>query len=94
MNTFDRKAKEKKLKRNIDVSTERELRQIEQRERRHRKPGEFDSLRRKWETGAKRVEKKLPELWNPKESGKDDFKRPMFGYFGGVSFDKNGKIIK
>lgn len=95
MNTFDRKEKESKLRQNVEVSTERELRQIEQREKRTRKPGEFEKLRKKWEKGARRVdETMLSKVWNPKESGSENPKRPEFGYFGGVNFDKDGKIIK
>ena len=44
--------------------------------------------------GAIQAEKSLPHVWNQeKDDTPDDFKRPVLGrWFGGVNFDKNGKI--
>jgi len=45
---------------------------------------------------AVHAESKLHGVWNQEKSKAiDDSKRPEFGcYFGGVNFDKNGKIIR
>jgi hypothetical protein len=84
--------KEKKLKNNVDMAVEREMRQIEEKEGREREPGELEQLRPKWEQSAQRAEKKLPEIWNDKpETGSD--KRPQLGYFSGVTIE-NGKVIR
>ena len=67
MDTFRTDQKIKKLKRNIDVSLEREVRQKEKVKRRTIRSEERQQMREKWVEGAKRVEKRLPELWNPKK---------------------------
>ena len=91
MDTFRTDKKVEKLKRNIDVSLEREVRQKEQVEHRVIRSEERKEMRKKWVQGAYRVEKRLPELWNPK---KDEDKGTTVGYFGGVSFDNEGRIIR
>lgn len=84
--------KQKKLKNHVDMAVEREMRQIEEQEKRERRPGEIEELRGKWEQSAHRVETKLPEIWNDKpETGNE--KRPEIGYFSGVTII-NGKIVK
>ena len=91
MDTFRTDKKIEKLKRNIDVSLEREVRQKEKLERRTIRSEERREMRKKWVQGAYRVEKKLPEVWNPKT---DVDKGTAKGYFGGVSFDNEGRIIR
>lgn len=88
--------KQKKLRDNIETSLERECRQIQSDEGRELKSGECEELRHKWKEGATRITNsgKLAEVWNPKESIGNENARPEFGYFSGVQFDKNGKIIR
>lgn len=86
--------KEAKLKNNVDMAVEREMRQIEETQHRERQPGEKEQLREKWEQSAYRVEKKLPEIWNDKPDKGTNEKRPEFGYFSGITIDKNGKIVR
>jgi len=62
---MSRDAKEKRLRQNIEVAVEREMRQIEKLEHRTRKPGEVEQKRKKWEESANRIHKnKLHEVWN------------------------------
>ncbi len=91
---FDKK--QEKMRDNIDTSLERECRQIQSDEVRELKSGERDELRQKWEKGATRITNsgKLAEVWNPKASIGKERDRPESGYFSGVQFDKNGKIIR
>lgn len=87
--------KQKKLKDHVDMAVEREMRQIEEQEKRERRPGEVEKLREKWEQSAYRVEAKLPEIWNDKPEVEKirNEKRPEIGYFNGVTII-NGKIVK
>ena len=96
MDTVSLDKKQKKLRDNIETSLESECRQIKSDEGRELKSGESEKLRQKWEEGATRITQsgKLAEVWNPKESTGNENTRPEFGYFGGVQFDKNGKIIR
>lgn len=74
------------------MSVERELRKIEQQEKRVRRPGEKEKLKQKWIEGANRVDKsKLSEIW---EDEKTTDKGYVKGYFTGITFDENGRIIK
>lgn len=88
--------KESQLKNNVDMAVEREMRQIEEVQHRERQPGEKERLREKWERSAQRIDKsgKLAEIWNDKPEEETINNRPEFGYFSGVNFDKNGKIIR
>lgn len=44
---------------------------------------------------VKRADSMLPKVWNDEPSKASNISpRPMFGYFGGVDFDENGKIIQ
>lgn len=63
---MDRTNKSKVLRRNVEIAAEREMRQIEKREHRERKPGEVEALRkRNWEPSATRIHRtKLHEVWN------------------------------
>lgn len=96
MDTHDRLKKQNKLKQNVEVCTERQIRKEEEHKRRKLNASEKRKIRKSWEKSADRVDKtKLSEVWNPQSKGVDDFKRPEFGrYFGGVNFDKEGKIIQ
>lgn len=93
---MERDKKETRLRNNVEMAVEREQRQIEQIENRERLPGEKEKRREKWLESANRVDKsKLSEIWEPPQhKAISDSKRPEFGYFGGVNFDKNGKIIR
>ena len=55
-----------------------------------------DKERKQFRQGAVEAEKSLPRAWNPEIGNSPDTdKRPMFGcYFGGVNFDKDGKVIR
>ena len=60
-----REKKEKRLRRNVDVATERTIRQREKRERRERKPGEWEKVRLEFVESAERIDKnKLHEVFN------------------------------
>jgi hypothetical protein len=86
--------KESKLLQNVEVALEREVRQIKETQHRELAPGERDELRKKWEDSAQRIDSsgKLSEVWNAKP-GTGQEKRHAFGYFGGVNFDPEGKIV-
>lgn len=60
-----REKKEQRLRRNIDVSTERAIRQIERSEKRERLPGEWEKMRLEFVESAERIDReKLNEVWN------------------------------
>jgi hypothetical protein len=94
MDTVSKDAKQKKLRDNVEVAVEREMRQIEQTQCRERLPGEKESLKEKWIQGAQRIESsgKLAEVWNPKALPGSE--GTIQGYFAGVNFDKEGRIIR
>ena len=92
-----RVTKERKLKRNVEINTERAVRQYQDVERREIKPQEREEFRQMFEKSALDVDKNgtLDRIWNDQPGKASDIsERPMFGYFGGVNFDKNGKIIR
>jgi hypothetical protein len=92
MDTFNRRKKQEKLKRNIEVSLEREVRQVQETQRRKIGSEERKKMRKKWVQGAERVEKTmLSKVWNPKQD--EDKPGKTKGYFGGLNFDKEGKIM-
>lgn len=62
---MDKMNKEKKLREHVSIAAERTLRQIEKRERRERRPGELESIRKEFIPNAERLHKtKLHEVWN------------------------------
>lgn len=62
---MSRDSKENTLRRNVETAVEREMRQIEQAQKRERLPGEKEKLRGKWEDSANRIDRtKLNEVWN------------------------------
>jgi len=50
--------------------------------------------KKEFKRAALEAEQRLPYVWNQeKDDTPDDFKRPSLGFFGGVNFDKEGRII-
>lgn len=95
MDTLRRDKRETKLRQNVEVAVERELRQAEQAQQRERLPGEKERLKEKWIESARRIDRSgmLPRIWKNERSNPVDAGQ-ILGYFGGVNFDKNGKIIR
>jgi len=88
-----RSRKEQKLKNNVENAVEREMRDIERKERRERRAGEKDELRIKWEESARRVDRtKLHEIWENQPESKVETGN-IRGYYSGITF-KNGKVQK
>lgn len=83
------------LKKNVEINTARSIRSW-QKENKTTAPKKVkDEFRRGFEKSAAEVEGQLPHVWNAKEDNTpDDFRRPGLGFFGGVSFDKEGKIVR
>jgi hypothetical protein len=87
-----REEKESKIKEHLETALEREMRQIERKEKRTRRAGEKEKERQKWIDAAERVDKsKLDEMWNDEPS--EDSSGQAIGLFSGITF-KNGKIVK
>lgn len=94
MDTVSKDEKQKKLREHVEVAVEREMRQIEQTQHRERLSGEKEGLRLKWVESAQRIDNsgKLAEVWNPKPLPGSE--GTVQGYFAGVNFDKEGRIIR
>ena len=60
----DRMKKEVYLRQKVDIATERAIRQTEKREKRERKPGEWEVMRKEFVPSAERIHKtKLHEVF-------------------------------
>ena len=61
----DRMKKEVYLRQKMDIATERAIVQTEKREKRSRRPGEWEKMRKEFEPSAVRIHKnKLHEVFN------------------------------
>lgn len=89
-----RSNKERQLKKNIELSKARAIQAAKETNQRELTAKEEQYFEDELMKAVPEAESKLPRIWNDKSVGKDDFKRPDLGFFGGVNFDKNGKIIR
>lgn len=87
--------KEKQLKDNLDKSIARSKNIYKQETGRAMPKERADYEEKELKKAVKEADKMLSKVWNDTPSNeRDTSKRPMFGYFGGVNFDKEGHIIR
>ena len=86
--------KERRLAKNVELNTARSVKAWEEETGKSATPEVKEEYRKMFVDSAERVDTRLDSVWNSKSEGSDDFKRPDLGFFGGVDFDKNGRIIR
>jgi len=89
-------SKTAKLKKNVEINAARSVRQWEKDNRTKAPEKVKRDFRKVFQKSAASDEKKLPGIWNKEKSNEvDTSNRPELGcYFGGVNFDKEGRIIR
>ncbi len=91
-----RSDKERVLKDNLDKAVDRSKRDYQKETGKQMSETRQQMEKKEFSKAVTVADKMLDNSWNDESSqGIDTSKRPMFGtYFGGVNFDKDGKIIR